>query len=162
MNTNQKCHAAYKGTGLMLTCPQCGAVCAAPPPPRRRRSRTLAAPVDPSVAGMFDRPSVMTPPPKPRRVARNLEGETRAEYENYLTSMFERAQEYCNGVLVLRDANCKYSTWELFRARKTIVAKYGSEELLEFFSFNRRLTYADFRVQYRGAVQPTEQELSCR
>lgn len=101
----------------------------------------------------------------PRQAARkprplSLEQECRSEYDRYILALFDRAQLECNEFISneSRQAGCRYTAWELFTHRKTVIAKWASEELITFFCFNRRLSYAQFRAQYREAVQPGQRE----
>jgi hypothetical protein len=105
-------------------------------------------------------PAVDPLPTSPRRPS-SLEQECRAEYDRYILAMFDRAQLEVNSMFYpgARADGCKYSAWELFTHRKTVIAKWGSEELLSFFSFNRRLSYAQFREQWRDGQRSERTEL---
>jgi hypothetical protein len=117
---------------------------------------------------VFERPSVMTPlakPRAPRAPRESPEKACRAEYDRYILSLFDRAQLECNEFLSneARAAGKHYSAFELFTHRKTVIARWASEELITFFCFNRRLSYAQFREQWRdgqGANQTAEQEVA--
>lgn len=136
---------------------------AAPPaviPPMPQHAPRAAADVAPIVS----RETVA-----PQRTRRpSLESETRAEYDRYILAMFERAQLEVNSFFddaarIAGRARPPYTAWELFTHRKTVIAKWGSDELLTFFSYNRRLSYAQFREQYREGMrseQPTEQDVA--
>jgi hypothetical protein len=153
-------HAPMSGAALMAICGQCGSAYDVAPPRHIRRQRAQRSKrrqqtdIIDMTANVFDRPSVMTPLAKPRaaRAPRpSLESECRAEYDRYILAMFDRAQMECNEFLSneARAAGCKYSAWELFTHRKTVIAKWASEELITFFCFNRRLSYQQFREQWR-------------
>lgn len=142
---------------------------AAPPRETLNVSReTVAAPlasvpnVSRETSSIFDRPSVMTPKPKTRARRESPEQACRAEYDRYIMALFERAQLECNSFFdtAARVAGApRYTAWELFTHRKTVIAKWGSEELLSFFSFNRRLSYAQFREQFRAGQQGERSDL---
>jgi hypothetical protein len=146
------------------------AALAAPPRETVNVSReTVPAPleVSPNVSrettSIFDRPSVMTPKRKTRARRESPEQACRAEYDRYILALFERAQLEVNSFFdtAARVAGApRYTAWELFTHRKTVIAKWGSEELLSFFSFNRRLSYAQFREQYREGMRSDLQEVS--
>jgi hypothetical protein len=167
-------HAPLSGAALMAICDACGAAYDVAPPrhigrPQRaqRSKRRQATDVIDMTADVFNRPSVMTPlakPRKPRAARPSLEKECRAEYDRYIMAMFDKAQLECNEFLSneARAAGCKYSAWELFTHRKTVIARWASEELITFFCFNRRLSYAQFRQQWREGqgVNQTEQDVA--
>lgn len=142
---------------------------AAPPavalPPLPPHPPRLAAVAD--VAPNVSR-ETMAPAPRPARRPTSPEQETRAEYDRYILALFERAQLECNSFFddsarIAGVARPPYTAWELFTHRKTVIAKWGSDELLTFFSFNRRLSYAQFREQYRASVRserPEQEQVS--
>lgn len=168
-------HAPLSGAALMEQCTTCGEFYDVAPPrwmaPRwmsagkapRKPRRQPGETIDTSKS-VFERSSVMTPlatPRKPRAPrAPSLESECRAEYDRYILALFDKAMEETNGNFHAPDARgdaCKYTGWQLFTHRKTVIARWASEELLTFFCFNRRMSYAQFRDQYRAAVtEPRE------
>jgi hypothetical protein len=162
-------HAPLSGAALMAICGDCGAAYDVAPPsygrPRRaqRSKRRQVTDIINMTASVFDRPSVMTPLAKPRAPRESPEKACRAEYDRYILALFDRAQLECNEFLSneARAAGCKYSAWELFTHRKTVIAKWASEELITFFCFNRRLAYPQFREQWRdGQGMNQEREVA--
>lgn len=163
-------HAPLSGNALMAQCATCGDFYDVAPPrrPAQRRSGTRRARRDPAAAidttvSVFQRASVMTPlatPRAPRAPRVSPESECRAEYDRYILSLFDRAQLECHTFISneSRLEGCKYSAWELFTHRKTVIARWASEELLTFFCFNRRLSYAQFREQWREGQGANQDE----
>lgn len=167
-------HPPLSGAALMAICATCGSAYDCAPPVHIRKPRAQRSPrrqrtdVIDMTADVFNRPSVMTPlakPRKPRAARPSLEKECRAEYDRYIMAMFDRAQLECNEFLSneARAAGCKYSAWELFTHRKAVIARWASEELITFFCFNRRLSYQQFRQQWRdgqGVNQTPESDVA--
>lgn len=161
-------HAPLSGAALMAICADCGSAYDVAPPRHIRRQRAqrskrrqLTDIID-MTASVFERQSVMTPLAKPRapRAPRESPEKTcRAEYDRYIMAMFDRAQLECNEFLSneARAAGCKYSAWELFTHRKTVIARWASEELITFFCFNRRMAYPQFREQWRNGQGMTQE-----
>jgi hypothetical protein len=130
-------------------------------PPLPQRAPLAAAPNVSRETVAAPRVDPLPTSPRPARRPSTLEQECRAEYDRYILAMFDRAQLEVNSMFYpgARADGCKYSAWELFTHRKTVIAKWGSEELLSFFSFNRRLSYAQFREQWRDGQRSERPEL---
>lgn len=77
----------------------------------------------------------------------------RAEFELVIEAAHERAAEACNDRLLNRDAMRRgVTTYSLFVGPVTRAHRWASEELLEYWRTNRRLTFEDYEQQYVDAL----------
>lgn len=78
----------------------------------------------------------------------------KSEWDLYIEFQYNRALEECGGVLVNRLGKTKgIDGYELFTGPLTRAKKYASEELLAYWSHNRRMTSAEFEEQWLDAIQ---------
>jgi hypothetical protein len=69
----------------------------------------------------------------------------RADFELHRASQYERAELECRGVLLNRAAKAAgVDPWSLFIGPHERAHKWASDELLEFWTRNRRLTFAEY------------------
>lgn len=88
------------------------------------------------------------------RKARASEVATRNAFLDYLESLETRAtDEICgvwyNALGASKHAAGELSQWDMFARPWHHVARYASEELLEWFTRNRRMTFTEWRDSER-------------
>ena len=83
--------------------------------------------------------------------------ELRDEYQALMEAEYLLVHEELNGRLLNRRGEAKgIDPWSLFRSNWTYVKAYGSEELIEWFTLNPRLTFAQYeRQMLESDVDPT-------
>ena len=80
--------------------------------------------------------------------ARDEYRRVRADYQVVLEAQYERAQIECNGVLLNERGHARgVSSFSLFSGPRRRAEAYASEELLEFWTRYRRMTFAEFEQQ---------------
>lgn len=77
----------------------------------------------------------------------------RAEFELVVEAAHERAAEACNDRLLNREGMRRgITTYSLFLGPEPRAHRWASEELLEYWRSNRRLTFEAYEQQYVDAV----------
>lgn len=78
----------------------------------------------------------------------------KSDYVDYAENMAAHAEVATNGVLwnrkgaAKRDAG-RITAWELFTGSWSVVGAYASDELIEWFVWNGRMTFTEYRAQVR-------------
>lgn len=77
--------------------------------------------------------------------AAGLWAEMRGDYDRHLHAQYERAVNETNACLLNKRGHAnRVEELSLFFGPWSRVVAYGSEELLEFFQYHRRMTLAEF------------------
>jgi hypothetical protein len=75
--------------------------------------------------------------------------EMKAEWDRYVEVLYNMALEDCNGVLVNSLGRSRgIDGYTLFTGTLTRAKKFASEELLEFWEQNGRMTMTEFETQW--------------
>lgn len=81
-----------------------------------------------------------------------LQATMRDEFESYRHSMYERAADECRGELLNAQGRARgVDPYSLFIGPAARVAAYGSEELVEWFKANGRVTVDEFEANWLSA-----------
>ena len=82
------------------------------------------------------------------REALDTIAELRAEHRENVENQYRRAEEATNGALLNRRGQERgIDPYSLFTHNSTYFRAYASEELVEWFSRNPRLTFSDYERQ---------------
>lgn len=81
-----------------------------------------------------------------------LQATMRDEFELYRHALYERAADECRGVLLNARGRAQgIDPYSLFVGPAVRVAAYGSEELVEWFKANGRVTVDEFEANWLDA-----------
>jgi hypothetical protein len=79
--------------------------------------------------------------------------ECRMAFEDARLAAYDQAAEACRGALLnRRGQNAGVDAYELFMGTERRAQAYASPELKEWWYYNRRTTYTQFRAEWLRAV----------
>ena len=80
--------------------------------------------------------------------AAQLWAEMRRDFEDYLESEYQRAEEFTNGVLLCPGSRSQVDAYSLFIGPEKNAFKHCSEELKDYWAQHPRMSLSDFEEQW--------------
>ena len=154
--------AAIPARALVTACAKCGAII--PAPVRRHLAavpnpRPAAAAAAPAAAAAAAAAPTVAPAaaPRPRQLSAR-EKMIRSDFQDYLDYLEETSEINLNGVLYSRAGQAAAAAGrirqrDLYTKPWHQMRRYASEELIEFFDEFGRMTWTEYRAQFKNERQ---------